>query len=89
MVDQAVSRGTMPGGGELGVLRGLLGRLVDGCVEDERRLGHDRGTARDHQAGLVGGGRVDRLDQDRDRGLGALVADDLRRPARGGTCRRP
>ena len=71
------------------MLGGLLGGLVDGGVEDERGLGHDDGTARHDEAGLVAAGRVDRLDQDGDGGFGTFVAARPGRPARAGTCPMP
>jgi hypothetical protein len=58
-------------------LCGLLGRLVDGCIKHEPGLGHDRRTACDNEASLIGRGRIDRLDQDGNRGFRAFVTHYL------------
>lgn len=59
------------------MLDGRLGRVIDGGVEDERRLGDDRRASGNHEAGPIAGRRVDRLDQDGRCDLRTLVSDDL------------
>ena len=74
---QAVSRGTIPAAASCACLAVFSAGWSTRGVEDQRRLGDDGRAAGDDEAGLVGGGGVDRLDQDGDGGLGALVAGDV------------
>ena len=77
--DQAVSRATRPTAASWACLAAVFAGVVDAGIEDQRGLGDDHRPAGGDQAGLIGGRRIDRLQQHGDGGLGTLVADHLGR----------